>query len=185
MKEKHVYLLSGPCGAGKSTMAETLADYLTCEGGRDQVYVIHGDDFHRNLRATSRWVGPDREGFMYWKDTLPFIWQCMLDTADKVLACGPDVIMDYVVEGELPLVMALCRKYGAKLHYIVLTAEENELKKRLEKRGDPHLMERSMELKGILGTMDVNQGHLLDTTGREMRALIRETESGRFDVRCD
>ena len=45
----NIYFISGPCGVGKSTLADAFAKYLTNTGIRKQVYVIHGDDFHQGF----------------------------------------------------------------------------------------------------------------------------------------
>lgn len=142
-----IYVFSGPCGCGKSTLTESFAQHLIKNENKLQVYVIHGDDFHRGLKETDRRLGPDYPGFLYWADVLRFNWDCMLTVAQNALDRGLDVLIDYVVEDELPLLEALAEKNGAKLCYIVLTASEDELKRRLTSRGDPQLIERSLFLK--------------------------------------
>ncbi len=49
---QNIYFISGPCGVGKSTLADAFAKYLTNSGIRKQVYVIHGDDFHQGFVET-------------------------------------------------------------------------------------------------------------------------------------
>ncbi|MCR4599913.1 MAG: hypothetical protein K5678_12895, partial [Acetatifactor sp.] len=41
----NIYFISGPCGCGKSTLADAYAKYMVKVEKRNQVYVIHGDDF--------------------------------------------------------------------------------------------------------------------------------------------
>lgn len=48
----NIYFISGPCGVGKSTLADAYAKHLTNAGIRKQVYVIHGDDFHQGFVET-------------------------------------------------------------------------------------------------------------------------------------
>ena len=160
-----LHVLSGPCGCGKSTLADAWAARRVRSGTRHQVYVIHGDDFHRGFVETERCVGPDCPGFQYWPDILRFNWECMLFTAGRALARGLDVIIDYVVEDELPQLRALAKEYGVPLRYAVLTVSQEELEQRLKHRGDPQLIERSLFLKRKLENEPQHREHLLDVSG--------------------
>ena len=119
---------------------------------------------------------------MLWEDILRFNWDCILMTAEKALAQGMDVVIDYVIETELPLVRALAEKQDAALYYIVLTAEEDELEKRILERGDPDLVERAKFLKRELEAMPENRGHLVDNTGKTAEDLIRGLDPEQFLV---
>lgn len=167
-----LYLLSGPCGCGKTTLSNAFARHLVDEGGQNQVYVIHGDDFHAGFAETAKRVGPSCPGFLYWADILSFIWECILSTADKALRRGLDVIIDYVVEDELPLVMDLAQQHGAELCYGVLTAGESHIRQRLTQRGDPGLIDRALFLKQKLEMMPENQGRVIDTSGKTLEQLV-------------
>ncbi len=92
--------------------------------------------------------------------------------ADRALARGLDVIVDDVAVEELPLAIDLARRHGAQLRYAVLTASESEIRQRLEKRGDPDLLDRSLFLKSKQEAMPENQGHLLDTTGKSVEEIM-------------
>jgi len=50
-----------------------------------------------------------------WEQVLKFNWECMLDVAEKALVRGLDVVIDYVVEDELPLLQKLSKEQNAKL----------------------------------------------------------------------
>ncbi len=130
--------------------------------------MLHGDDFHAGFVETRKQVGALCPGFMYWPDILRFNWDCMLSIADKALECGVDVMIDYVVEDELPLVETLARSHEARLHYAALTASETEIRSRLTQRGDPQLIDRSLFMKSKLEALQENTGHLVDTTGMSM-----------------
>ena len=170
----NIYVFSGPCGCGKSTLTESYANHLI-KTGKLQVYVIHGDDFHRGFKETDRRLGPDYPGFLYWEDILKFNWECMLTVAQKALDRGLDVLIDYVVEDELPQLKDLAEKNHAKLFYIVLTASKDELTQRLTKRGDPDLIERSLFLKNKLEELPENHDYLFNisrlTVEEEIKAL--------------
>lgn len=166
-----IYLISGPCGCGKTTFTERFAKELTGREGKPQVYVVHGDDFHKGFVETDQHFELSGQPFMHWKDILEFNWECMISVAGKVLSRGLDVIIDYVVENELSQVKSLAERYGAKLCYIVLTAEEETISSRLKQRGDEWLIGRALELKKILEGMPENQGHLLWTDGKTPEQL--------------
>ena len=177
----NIYVFSGPCGCGKSTLADSYGDHLI-KSGKLQVYVIHGDDFHRGFKETDRRLGPDYPGFLYWADILKFNWECMLTVAQKALDRGLDVLIDYVVEDELPLLKALAENNRAKLFYIVLTASEEELTQRLIKRGDPDLIERSLFLKSKLEQMQEIRDHLFDISGMTVEDEITALHIENYEV---
>ena len=168
----HLYVFSGPCGCGKSTLAEAWARHLVDGGERNQVYVIHGDDFHAGFVETQRRVGADCPGFQYWPDILRFNWECILSVAGKALERGLDVIIDYVVEDELPLLQQLAARHKARLFYTVLTATQEELKQRLIQRGSSDLIERSLFLKNKLEQLPENQPYLYDISGKTVQQEV-------------
>ena len=135
-----VYVFSGPCGCGKTTLSNAYARHLVDEYGKLQAYVIHGDDFHAGFAETNAPVGSDFPQFLYWADILKFNWECIFSVADKALTRNLDVVIDYVVEDELPLLEELARRHQARLFYVVLTASEEELIQRLTKRGSTDLI---------------------------------------------
>ena len=127
-------------------------------GEHNQVYVIHGDSFHA--------------GFQYWPDILRFNWECILSVAGKALERGLDVIIDYVVEDELPLLDQLAARHSARLFYTVLTAMQEELKQRLIQRGNSDLIERSLFLKNKLEQLPENQPYLYDISGKTVQQEV-------------
>lgn len=177
----HLYIFSGPCGCGKSTLAESYANHLI-KNGKLQVYVIHGDDFHRGFKETDRRLGPDYPGFLYWEDILKFNWECMLTVAQKALDRGLDVLIDYVVEDELPQLKEFAEKNHAKLFYIVLTASKEELTQRLTKRGDPNLIERSLFLKSKLEELPENRGYLFNISGLTVNEEVETLHIEKYEV---
>lgn len=178
----NIYVFSGPCGCGKSTLADAYASYLVHQCGKLQVYVIHGDDFHRGFVETQRHVGSDCPQFLYWADILKFNWECILSAAQKALDRKLDVVIDYVVEDELPLLEALAGQYDARLFYVVLTASEEVLKQRLIRRGSEELIDRSLFLKSKLENAAENQGHLYDISSRTIDQEIEELDIAQYEV---
>jgi len=175
-----ITFFSGPCGCGKSTLANAYARHVVDQGICKQVYVIHGDDFHAGFVETRERIGSAAEPFFYWPDILQFNWECMIAVAEKVLAKGVDVVFDYVIEDELPLVQSLASRYQANLYYVVLTAEEECIRQRLTQRGDPGLIERALFLKNKLEKMPENQGHLYDNTGKTVEQELAELKMEHF-----
>lgn len=178
----NIYIFSGPCGCGKSTLTEAYARRLIQHEERLQVYVIHGDDFHKGFIETERRVGPSCPGFQYWPDILRFNWECMLDVAQKALDRQLDVLIDYVVEDELPLLKELARKNNAKLFYVVLTATEEELRLRLTNRGSHDLIERSLFLKSKLDAVPENRPYLYNISGKTVAEEAAELDMTKYEV---
>ncbi len=175
----NIYFISGPCGCGKTTLTDALAGYMVKVEKRRQVYVIHGDDFHQGFvtRAYEEgdfWADGQATDQMEWLEILKFNWECILDVAGKVLSRGMDVLIDYVVEEELPLLQKLAKEHDAKLYYLVLTASEEAITKRIQERGDVEMVERALFLKNKLDHLPENQGHLYDNTGKSVEQEVVE-----------
>lgn len=178
-----IIFISGPCGCGKSTFADAYARHVVRKEYRT-VYVIHGDDFHEGF------IEPEEKPAVFtdgkpsdrvrWEDILRFNWDCIITTADRALQQGVDVIIDYVIEDELPRVQALAEKHGASLCYIVLTADEDEIAGRLRGRGDAGLIGRALFLKRKLEAMPENRGHLYNNTGKTPDESIREFDPEQY-----
>lgn len=179
-----IYVFSGPCGCGKSTLAKAYAAHLVRCGQRNQAYVIHGDDFHNGFVAAERVNEPDCPEFQYWPDILKFNWECILSVAGKVLDRGLDVIVDYIVEDELPLLQALAEEKQATLFYVVLTASEEELKQRLTARGNSELIGRSLALKRMLDHASGNREYLFDISGKTVEEEVAGLNMERHEVKA-
>ena len=175
----NIYFISGPCGCGKTTLTNALAKYMVNVEKRRQVYVIHGDDFHQGFvtRAYEEgdfWADGQATNQLEWLEILKFNWECIIDVAGKVLSRGMDVLIDYVVEEELPLLQKLAKEHDAKLYYLVLTASEEAITKRIQERGDMEMVERALFLKNKLDHLPENQGHLYDNTGKSVEQEVVE-----------
>lgn len=169
----NIYLFSGPCGCGKTTLANAFAPTLNAP-----VYLIHGDDFQVGFVEAQN-AGVPR---VPWEDIHAFNWDCILYVARRALTMGVDVVIDYIVEEELPRVIALAGEFGATLHYVVLVASEDTLRSRLQARGDAWLIDRSLFLRRLLKVKRENQGHLLDITGLSVQEEIEQVRAGHFSL---
>lgn len=174
----NIYFISGPCGCGKTTLTDAYAEHLVKVEKQTRIYVIHGDDFHHGFvgmyEEDAYCVDLLESNPLAWEQVLKFNWECMLDVAEKALVCGLDVVIDYVVEDELPLLQKLSKEQSAKLYYVVLTASEESITKRLQTRGDEELIERGIFLKNKLENLPENQGHLYDNTGKTIAEEVAE-----------
>jgi len=183
---RSIYFISGPCGSGKTTFADAWAKHLVSKGQKT-VYLIHGDDFHRGFIEPENKPGFFTEGQAsdqtLWEDILRFNWDCIISTADRALRQNLDVVVDYVIEDELPRVRELAARYQAALYYIVLTADADALERRIRERGDTDLIERALFLKKELEGMQENQGHLYNNTGKTTDEMIREIHPEQYEVR--
>ena len=182
----NIYFFSGPCGCGKSTLANAFAKHLVNTKGQKQVYLIHGDDFHAGFIETDEkdafFVDGQASDELAWQDILKFNWECILSVAGKVLERGLNVIIDYVIEEELPLVEKLAGDYQADLYYVVLTADEEAIRERIMQRGDVEMIERALFLKNKLEQMPENRGHLFDNTGKTVEQEIEELKIEQFMI---
>lgn len=156
-----IYVFSGACGCGKTTLANRFAAQHAKGCSSRQVYVIHGDDLHRGFVESG---APHERPLLGWPEILRFNWDGMLMLADNALKRGLDVILDYVVEDELPMILQLARAHGSRVFYVVLTASEEAIRDRLTRRGDGALIERSLYLNAKLRAAEENQGRLYDVT---------------------
>ncbi len=181
-KMANIYMISGPCGCGKSTFTDAYAEYLVKVEKRTQIYVIHGDVFHQGFvgmyEKDAFCVELQETDPLAWTQVLKFNWECIVDVAEKALVRGLDVVIDYVVEDELPLLQKLAKEYDAKLYYLVLTASGEAITERLQTRGDDELTERGIFLKKKLDSLPENQGHLYDNTGKTVEEEVAEISKG-------
>ena len=183
----NIYFISGPCGCGKSTLTDALAMHMVKVEKRRQVYVIHGDDFHQGFvtRAYEEgdfWADGQAINQLEWLEILKFNWECIISVAGKALSRGLDVLIDYVVEEELPLLQKLAKDHDAKLYYLVLTASEETITKRIQERGDVEMVERALFLKNKLDHLPENQGHLYDNTGKTVEQEVKEVAESMSDI---
>ena len=180
-----IIFISGACGSGKSTFSELIARRMVNENGK-AVYLIHGDDFHRGFIEPEDKDGFFRDGqaadTVHWEDILRFNWDCIISTAERALSDGLDVVIDYVIENELPRIKELAKRFGAELYYIVLTAESSELERRIRSRGDTDMTERALFLKKELDSAPFNRGHILDNTGKSPEQTALEISLENYKV---
>jgi gluconate kinase len=161
MDQKTIYLLSGPCGAGKSTITKELLRTVKKSA------LIQGDDF-LSLPMYEKDSEPQ------WDEMLAIMWKNILSLTQNLLQHNYNVIIDTVVEEELDW---FCRHFAfqnVKIQYVVLLAEENILIQRLTKRGDPYLIDRSLFLLNKLEIEPANSKHLYNTSYKKPAEIIED-----------
>ena len=180
-----IIFISGPCGSGKTTFADALAGHLVRQENRT-LYVIHGDVFHAGFAEPENKPDFFADGQpsdpLLWEDILRFNWDCIVSTADRALRQNLDVVIDYIIEDEMPRVLALAKKHRAVLYYIVLTADAEEIERRIRRRGDTDLIERAEFLRKKLESAPENRNHLYNSTGKTVEEMIREIVLERYAV---
>ena len=118
-----VITIGGPPGSGKSTAGRLVAERLGLE------YCSAGEAF----RAEGRRRGMDVEEFGQYAEEHPEVDRA-LDEAMQALAT-PGRLLEGRIQG------ALCRRNGVPVHYVVVTASEDERVRRVAKRDGQSLVE--------------------------------------------
>ncbi|WP_308128743.1 AAA family ATPase [Bacillus sp. sid0103] len=165
---KTIYIISGPCGVGKSTLAKELTRTVKKSA------LIKGDDF---LSMFEEGSAPP------WEENLVIMWKNILSVTQTLIQHDYNVIIDIVVEDELEWFCNHFAYLNLKMKYIVLRADENKLIERLNKRGDQFLIDRSLFLLNQLENSPANTKHLYDTTHKNPAEVLKDImNSSHFDL---
>ena len=166
--EKMIYIISGPCGVGKSTLAKELANHL------EKSALVHGDNFLEMYGAGSE---PP------WDERLAIMWENILSFTHSLIHHDYNVIIDIVVEDELQWFCKHFSHLNVKIKYVVLRADKDSLIQRITKRGDTYLIDRSLFLLNQLENTPENRLHLYDTTNKQPFNILKDImSSSNFDL---
>jgi broad-specificity NMP kinase len=154
-----IYIISGPCGVGKSTISRIFAEEM------EHVVLIEGDKIHSML------VGKDE---LPWERQLTIVWENILSVSRNFIEHGLDVVIDYVVEDELEWFCEHMSDLNVEIKYVVLRADKNTIVERLNKRGNPDLIERSLFLLSKLEKSSLNKPYLYDTTNKKPGEILED-----------
>lgn len=164
-----IYLISGPCGVGKSTVAKALYGHLK------HAALIDGDAI---MSMFPEGHEPP------WEEHLAITWENILSMTKSLIRHKFDVVIDFVVETEFEWFSQQAADLEVALRYVVLRADKETLVKRLEKRGDPELVDRSLFLLSELEGLPFNQKNLYDTTHTQPSEIVENIlTTSRFTVR--
>lgn len=116
----NLYLITGPCGVGKSTISKSLAERL------DKSVLLEGDDFYHQVVS----------GYVQaWKDGnhLDVFWKVVIDTIKNYLDAGYDVVFNYIINKD-NFIRLKDEFENIDTKFIVLLADANTLIERDNKR---------------------------------------------------
>ncbi|MGV3487376.1 MAG: AAA family ATPase [Tuberibacillus sp.] len=155
--KRSIYIFSGPCGVGKSTITKAFAGKL------GKAVLIEGDEIHSML---------PEDADIPWETGLSIVWKNLVSLTKNFHEGGLDVIIDFVVEEELAW---FCRQFSEdiSIYYIVLRADAETLIKRINARGDHYIIDRSLFLLNKLEASSQNQPYLFDTTDKDPASIIK------------
>ncbi|GGF18250.1 hypothetical protein GCM10010954_16230 [Halobacillus andaensis] len=167
-QSRDIYLISGPCGVGKSTISKKLADRMS------KSVLIEGDQLNAML------VGENQPA---WEERLAIVWKTIVSITKNVLDHERDVVIDYVVEDELNWFAQQFVDLNVHIHYVVLRADKSVLHERLTQRGNTDLLERSLFLLKKLEGTRANKPFLLDTTDKRPFEVVEKIEKNKLHYR--
>ncbi|MGM7721580.1 AAA family ATPase [Metabacillus sp. Hm71] len=154
-----IYIISGPCGVGKSTVSKEVARMI------DRGVLIEGD-------LLNAMIVDDSE--LSWEERLEINWNNILSLTRNVILHDYNVVIDYVVETELEWFCQQVSDLNVQIKYVVLTAKEAKLRERLHQRGDSYLIERSLFLHKEFEISSLHRLYLLETTDKEPLEVAQE-----------
>lgn len=169
---KTVYLISGPLGVGKTTLTQELHQAL------ENSALMEGDVFLHEV---------DTREDLTWEQKLEYSWQKILEHTKGHLQKGLDVVIDFVVEEELPWFFEQISGMGAVLKYVVLTTTKEQIIERLKKRNELQYLDRALVLLEKLTRSPQNAQYLYDTINTQEISVIVDDiiSSDRFTVELD
>ena len=174
-----IVIVSGPPGAGKSTVARALA-----EGSAEPLAVhLHTDDFYAYIRKG--FVEPWRPEA---QDQNITIMNALAGAAATYARGGYEVLVDGIVgPWFFDPWLAAAREHGLDLRYVLLMPDEATAVARAQARTAPGAMRDAAVVRTMCDhfrTFAPPDAHILDTTGQaidETVATVRDgLDAGRF-----
>ena len=158
-----LYIITGPAGAGKSTISRKIAE------SKSKSVLIEGDDIYHQV------VG----GYVQaWKqgNHLDIFWKICIDMIDIYLSNGYTVVFNYIVNPEN--IKALQDKFKEyKIKFIILITDEGTLLSRDKERPkDCQMGERCLTLLNNFKNKNFNKNNFLDTSNLSVNETLEEIE---------
>lgn len=176
MKQRTVYIISGPAGVGKSTTSKKLVHSL------ERSSYISGDDIS-HLPVVGRgkpWL---------CEKTNQLTWVNIASLAYNLLNADYDVVIDYVTfPSEAEWLAEELKKQAARIVYVILLADEETLVNRDRLRPiDEQMGERSIILLHEFKEATKDARHILHTghlSAQQIDVVIEEIcHNSRFILR--
>lgn len=152
---KRIYIISGPAGVGKSTIAKRLAESF------EHSAYIEGDII--NHIVVGGYLPP-------WEseESLSLVWENIADLSINFLQANKNVIIDYVAfpkEVEKLAQRVYAEVENVEIIYVILWAKKDELLRRDALRIKEHQMgERCLELVKEFESKALNKRFFYNTT---------------------
>ena len=158
-----VYIISGCSGSGKTTLAKGLVENIS------ETALISGDivrDFYADK-------------YVEWGRKYDLTWQNILLLTENFLNNNISAVIEYLYayEDEIEKIYQISKKHNADMRYIVLTASEAAIKDRLISRGDPHLIEKALNMQMTATKNKFNKPYLFDGTDLTIETQIRDIKN--------
>ena len=160
MSSQTVYLISGPIGAGKTTLSKTI------NKKNENCVLINGDALFWPLENIPN---------ITWEKRLQLTWKNILAVTKNYLNDGLNVVIDFVVEDELEWFKTKIAKLNPKIKYVVLLASPDVLRARLQDRDNGlRYLDRSLTLLEKLSNDPNNQKFIIDTSDKSTEQVWEE-----------
>ena len=146
-----LYIITGPAGVGKSTVANKIAELS------NKCAWIEGDDVYHLVKGG--YVSPWKEG-----NHLDIFWKNSISLIKNFLDNNYDVVFNYIIKKD-DLIRLQKEFENQKIKFVLLIADEDTLISRDKERNiDSQMGERVLVLLKELLAEDYDKKYILDTT---------------------
>ena len=158
LTEKTLYIITGPCGVGKSTISQKLAEQfaLSCHINADHLYGM----------VVGGYIEP-------WKDDgtkLDLLWRNISSLVKNFTSEDYIAIVDYIV---FPEHLKFIKGLNQRVKYVVLTADEDIIRERDLLRPEDQVMgERAIELLAEFKEKNIDSRYIIDTSDKSIEEVI-------------